>query len=117
MTDLLHLNGNTLMLGHRNTGFLSRDDEDHEKIWYISPRCRERHFFRIFKGWGVAVDIVEFLEKHHVYGIKLVVDGKEVLMSSLEMVRVYGENVQFGGFERQLVMAEKHWLRKGQIML
>lgn len=83
MTDLLHLKGNAVMLGARKAGFLSRDDADHEKIWYISPRRRDKHFFKIYKGWGVAIEILEFLEKHDVYGIKLVVDGKELLMSSI----------------------------------
>lgn len=117
MTELLHLNGNAVMLGARKAGFLSRDAEDAEKIWYISPRNRERHYFKIFKGWGVAVEILEFLEKHDVYGIKLVVDGKEILMVSLEMIRLHGDNVQYGGFERQMVLAEKYWLGKGQAML
>lgn len=117
MTDLLHLNGNAVMLGGRKAGFLSRDDEDAEKIWYISPRRREKHYFRILKGWGIAVEIVEFLEKHDVYGIKLVIDGKELIMSSLEMVRLHGDSVQYSGFEPQIILAEKFWLKKGQAML
>lgn len=117
MTELLHLKGNAVMLGHRKAGFLSRDNEDHEKIWYISPRRRDRHFFKIFKGWGVAIEILEFLEKHDVYGIKLVIDGKELLMSSLTMIRLHGDNVQYGGFEPQIVLPEKFWLGKGQAML
>lgn len=117
MTDLLHLNGNAVMLGAKKAGFLSRDDEDHEKVWYISPRRRDKHFFKIYKGWGIAVEILEFLEKHDVYGIKLVIDGKELLMSSLKIVRLHGDNVQYEGFEPQIVLSEKYWLCKGQVML
>lgn len=116
LTDL-HLNGGSVMLGSRKTGFLSRDDEDVERIWYISPRRRDKHFFKILKGWGIAVEILEFLEKHDVYGIKLVVDGRELLMSSLKMVRLKGDKVQYEGFEEQIILPEKFWLKKGQVML
>lgn len=114
---MLHLNGNAVMFGTRKCGFLSRDTEDNEKIWYISPRTRSKHFFRIWKGWGVTLEIVAFLEKNDVYGIKLVIDGKEVQKSSLPMLRKHGNVIQYEPHETQLVMAEKHWLRGGQGML
>lgn len=114
---LLHLKGNTLLLGDKKVGFLSRDDEDIEKIWYISPRSRNKHYFIIWKGWGVAVEIVEFLERHSVYGVKLVIDGRELIMSSLPNLRLNGHVEQYKKFEPQIIMAEKHWLSHGQVML
>lgn len=115
MTEHLHLNGGAVMLGNKKVGFLSRDDE--EKIWYVSPRVRQKHYFKIFKGWGIATEIVIFLEEHDVYGVKLVIDQRELLMSSLAMIRLHGSAIQYEGYEPQLVMAEKHWLQKGQAML
>lgn len=113
----LRLNGNAVMLGNRKVGFLSRDAEDAEKVWYISPRNRDKHYFVIYKGWGIAIEILKFLEEHDVYGVKLVIDQKQLLKSSLAMIRLHGSEVQYQSFEPQLIMAEKHWLRDGQVML
>lgn len=112
----LYMLGNAVMLGERRVGFLTRDDADPERIWYVSPRKNE-HMFRIWKGWGVAVEIVDFLEKHDVYGIKLVIDGKKRLLSSIPQLRLHGHVEQYEGFEPQIIMAEKHWLGDGQVML
>lgn len=105
------------MLGGRRVGFLSRDDTDCEKIWFVSPRRMDKHYFRIWKGWGVAVEIVEFLEEHSVYGVKLVIDAKRLIMTSLPNLRLHGHVEQYSGFEPQIIMAEKHWLGNGQVML
>lgn len=112
----LHLIGGGVFIGTRRCGFLSRDDEDVERVWYVSPRSKE-HFFKIWKGWGIAVEIIDFLEAHDVYGVKIVVDGKKRLTSSLPNLRLHGHVEHYEGFEPQIILAEKHWLTDGQEML
>lgn len=126
MTDL-HLIGGGVFIGKRRCGFLSRDDDDPERVWYVSPRSRKEHWFKIWKGWGIAVAIVDFLEKNNVYGVKLRIDNTgteraevckmEVETSSLPNLRLHGHVEQYEGFEPQIIMAEKHWLGDGQAML
>ena len=70
---------------------------------------------------------MKFLEENDVYGVKLVIDNtgtpevelrkQEVERSSLPMIRKYGHEEQYENYERQLIMAEKHWLCEGQAML
>lgn len=113
----MKLVGNAIMLGERRVGFLSRDYDDPDKVWYVSPRESEKHYFVIWKGWGIALEIVEFLEAHDVHGVKLVIDAKRVITSSLPNLRQHGHVEQYQNFERQVIMAEKHWLHDGQAML
>lgn len=100
----------------RRTGVIINDDDYPERIWYISQR-KDDHIFRIWDGWGIGVEIIEFLEKHNVYGVKLVIEGKKRLMSSIPQLRLHGHVEQYEGFEPQIIMNEKLWLGDGQAML
>ena len=127
MSGNLFLYGNAVLMGKKRIGYLSRDAEDVEKIWYISPRRREKHFFKIWKGWGISVDLMKFLEENGVYGVKLVINNvgtpnvkerkMEIETSSLPMLHLHGHEQKYEPYELQLIMAEKHWLREGQVML
>lgn len=128
----VYLVGNQVMLktpnqAVRNTGVLVPDDDYPERTWYISRRTRKIHWFRNRKGWGIAIEIIGFLERNNVYGVKLPIDNtdtpreevckQEVERSSLPMIRLHGFEETYPPHEPQLIIPERHWLTDGQAML
>lgn len=107
-------NGGQVILGGKKAGYLQSDSEG--RMWYVSPRKRDLHFFRKFSSWGVAEELVEYLLLNKVYGVRLVIDGHYVLRSSLEVLKSRGRRVQYPGYEPQILLEEYEWLREQSIL-
>lgn len=103
----MRIAGRHVYIGDRHTGWLDMDEEG--KIWYISPRSRAQHFFMKYQGWGVAASILDFLSNGNTYGIKLVVDTKRVIWASVEIFKAKGVHISYAGYEKQVVLHERHW--------
>lgn len=88
-------------------GHLYQDDNC--RVWYVSPRQRATHYFRLYEGWGVAKEIIDYLVKIDAFGIKLSILGEKPIWVSLEVFKLNSMPVQYTGYEPQSILKEKFW--------
>ncbi len=98
---------NQIILNGVKVGFIQQDDNG--TVWYVSPRKRELHFFRIYGGWGVAKEIVDYLSDSGAFGVKLSILGEHPIWASLSAIKEHGAEVQYAGFEPQIILNERYW--------
>jgi len=80
---------------------------------YLSRRNRNQHFFRKFEGWGISLEILNWLIKHDINGICLDVEGENKIYSSVGFFLEYGINYHHINFEPQKILKEKYFSSKG----
>jgi hypothetical protein len=110
----VELRGNQLLLEGRKLGWTTTLANG-EKA-FISPRRRSRHYFRIFKGWGLSKEVLRFLHDNDVKWIQLRIGKAEMLMSELGDWFIYAQDYYKPPFEPQLVLPEKY-MKKKQVTL
>lgn len=112
MTFELH--GNQLRLDGRRIGWVTRLASG-ERV-FISPRRRSVHYMRIYRGWGLSKQVLEFLQDNGFTQIQLRIHKRETLISNIEDWKEHGIEAQYHGFEKQVFLPEK-WFKKRQLML
>lgn len=104
------MHGNQVRLDGRRIGWITRTMD--EKRVFISPRNRPEHFFRIFKGWALSRDVLNFLEQNNFDEVHLRIGKRETLISSLSIWREHGIPYQKLPFEPQIVLPETFMTKK-----
>lgn len=79
------------------------------KTVYVSPRNRQRHYFRMYQGWGVGESLLRHLAKRGVASICVRLEGEAPLFADVKDFAAYGIRVEHSGFETQIVLPETYW--------
>jgi hypothetical protein len=111
MTDFT-LKGKRVWVGDRLVGWTTVIDD---KKVFVSPR-KKSHYFRIYKGWGLSVEVLEFLKRNKFDEVHLRIGRRQTLISKLPHWDIYGIPYHKEGFEPQKILAEKH-MEKTQLTL
>ena len=83
---------------------------------YISPRVREKHFFRKFQGWGIAQKLLGLLILNGYEEIHIRLGKRETLISDINDWRKHGIFYKHPAFEPQIILPEKY-MRKHTLTL
>lgn len=102
--------GNQVRLDGRRIGWVSRL-QNGKKV-FISPRKRGPHYFRIYRGFGIAKDVLDFLQRNLFDEIHLRFGKRETLVSSLENWFAHAIPYHKKGFEPQLILPKKYMEKK-----
>ena len=77
---------------------------------YRTPRNAREHFHRIHNSWGVNIKLLDLLEQHDVYFVRVVDEYfGESLYSEIQAFRDFGINDEFGEHGRQLFLPKLYW--------
>jgi hypothetical protein len=85
-----------------------------ETTAYVSNRKRHEHYFRKFKGWGIAEAVLDWLIEHDVPLI-IIRDthSGEILTANVHLYKKHGIPYQKLPYEPQMVLPEKHFTKNG----
>lgn len=119
--NIISFKGNTSRtsrVGIILTGFEDIKNIDSKDFVYWSHRISSEHYFRIFKGWGLSVDVYNQLIQKKVTKIILDVEGSKFLMSNLNQCkqseRWINETLD-GQIDNQYILLESEMELKGGI--
>lgn len=92
---------------------------DREKMRYVTHRKRERHFFRIFNGYGISMQVLVTLQKNRIDDILLIEkddEGNEQIYKTtvkemLELGSEWIDNTHTRKPEKQIVLEINKWRR------
>ena len=103
------MHGGQILLDGRRIGWIT-STADGKRI-FKSPRRRIPHFFRIFSGWGLSEQWLQYLEKNNFEEIHLQISDRETLVSQLKDWRIHGIPYQKSPFEEQIILPEKYFTK------
>jgi len=110
MSDF-ELKGNQVWIGDRRVGWITTTMEG--KKVFVSPRKRKQHYFRKFKGFGLSVELLEFLKRNQFDEVHLRIGKRVTLISPLAYWDIYGVDYhKKPEFEAQKILPEKHMKSK-----
>lgn len=104
------LKRNQVWLGDRRVGWITTT-MDGKKV-FVSPRNRQKHFFRDLSGWGLSKEVLEFLRRNLFDEVHLRIGKRETLISELALWDIYGIDYQREPYEPQKILPEKHMTKK-----
>lgn len=93
-------------IGQRTVGWIFTLGDGKKAL--RTTRNRKKHYMRIFKGWGMAKDVLEFLKTQRFDVVQIQIGKTEFLNSNLDDWFTHGIEKQFLGFETQLFLPEKY---------
>jgi hypothetical protein len=108
--DVFEVKGNRVFLNSKEIGWMTTTMNG--KKAYISPRNRPQHYFRIFEGWGLSRDVLEFLKQNRFNEVHLRIGLRETLISKIEDWDEHGIPYHRPPYEPQLVLPEKFMEKK-----
>jgi len=73
---------------------------------YKSRRKRDKHFFRMWHGWGISKPILEWLESHKVHYVVLDVKGEGHYHTSVYDFGTFGFPCNYEGHGEQVILRE-----------
>ena len=111
-------------LDGRHIGWITKTANG--KKVYVSPRNRlgitkqgVGHYFEMFKGFGLAKSVLEFLKRNGFDEVHLAIGKREMLISSLDMWETHGRPYRKPPFEEQVILPEsfmtKQWLTLAEV--
>lgn len=100
-------NGNRVYVKDRLAGWLCVDEKN--RRIFVSPRDRSKHYFRMFQGWGISAELLQYLKAEFVQEIQLKLYGEPWKAASLFNWVKYAVEYQAPGFEPQLVLVETYF--------
>ena len=99
--------GGTVKVGDRRAGFIKcLTPKFNNALAFISPRKRKQHFFRIYGGYGLNSDLLQYLRERKINHILIIEDKTRFLLSKVDDWLLYGCNVDHTNYEPQLVLME-----------
>lgn len=104
------LKRNQVWIGDRRVGWITTTMEG--KKVFVSPRKRRQHYFRKFRGYGLSVEILEFLKRNQFDEVHLRIGKRLTLISKLAYWDIYGIDYHKKEFEPQKILPEKYMERK-----
>ena len=73
---------------------------------YKSHRKRKEHFFRMWNGWGISKDVLEWLERHKVHYVVLDVKGEGQYHTAVHDFGTFGFPCNYEGHGKQVILRE-----------
>jgi len=118
LSDRYEIKGNRVFMDGRMLGWFTRIDG---RRVYVSPRQELPHKMRIYRGWGVSKELLEWLKEEGFEEVQLRVGKARVLSTTVQHYLDKGIPDQYQTFEVQLFLAEsgnfkEHKLTIGQIL-
>lgn len=109
------IRGSQLRLGDRRIGWITKTMNG--KKAYVSPRNRigkkgHGHYFENFKGFGIAVSVLEFLKRNMFDEVHLRIGKRETLISQLSDWENHGIPYRRKPFEEQIILPERFMDKK-----
>jgi len=104
------LKGKQVWIGQRKVGWITTN-MDGKKV-FVSPRKRKQHYFLKFHGFGLSVEVLEFLKRNQFDEVHLHIGKRQVLISKLSYWDIYGLKYYKEGFEPQKILPERFMTSK-----
>jgi len=104
------LKGKQVWIGNRKAGWITTTMEG--KKVFVSPRKRKQHYFRKFKGFGLSVELLEFLKRNKFDEVHLRIGKRQTLISPLAYWDIYGIDYHIEPYEPQKILPEIHMKSK-----
>jgi len=84
--------GGTVKVGDRKAGYIKCLQDG--RLAFITPRKYKQHFFRMYQGYGLNSDLIQYLREHKIMHVLIIEDRKRMLLSKTEdwMFRAFNYN-------------------------
>lgn len=106
------IHGGQIKVGDRKAGYIKclKNGE----LAFITPRKRNQHYFRNYRGYGINSDLIQYLREHKVNSILIIEDSKRLLLSETEDWMFSGFEYNHRHYEPQLILSEDNMtVKKG----
>lgn len=110
LTVSFELRGGQIHLDGRKIGYKTKLANG--ELTFVSPRKRSTHYFRIFKGWGISKEVLQYLKDEGFTRIHLRTSKIETLMSTLDAWFRHGIPYQREPYEPQVILPEIYFQKK-----
>lgn len=99
--------GNRIFVNSRLAGWLAVDEKN--RRIFVSPRTRSKHYFRMFRGWGISAELLQYLKAAFVQEIQIKLVGEAWRAATVfDWIKNSVEH-QSPGFEPQLILCEDYF--------
>jgi hypothetical protein len=112
------MNGNQVVLDGRRIGWITKTLEG--KRVFRSPRKVDAHKMRIYDGWGISEELLQWLKENEFAEVQIQIGTMRTLIADVHLWLEKGIRAQYQNFEPQIFLQEKHFkeirLTQGQLM-
>lgn len=106
-TPSFTIKGGKVTIGKRQAGFIKCLTAQHNNaLAFVTPRKRKAHFFRMYQGYGLNRDLVEYLREHKVECVVIIEDKTVYLLSKVDDWFFHSFEYNHANYEAQLILPE-----------